>query len=75
MALAVETIEGPAFLAPALVNGDINYLSYGEQCLHDLFLSTIPSGWYVVATDGDEYVGKWRGGHCVMCSYVLHRMM
>lgn len=73
MPLAVDTIEGPAFLAPALVNGDINELSYGEQCLLDLFLSTIPSGWYVVSCEDDEYVGKWRGGYCVMTSYILHR--
>lgn len=75
MGLAVNTIGGPAFLAPALVNGDINDLSYGEQCLYDMFLSTIPSGWYIVGCENDEYVGKWQDGYCTMLTYILHRMI
>lgn len=74
MGLAVDTIEGPAFLAPSLINGDDSSMSDADMHVLDLFLSTIPSGCYVVSCTDDEYLGKWHGGWCTLYTYVLHRM-
>lgn len=71
-AVQVSDIELPAFLASALVNGDTS----GLDCDDIISLANIEralGSWYVVATDGDSFVGRCFGRLCEVQKYIIHR--
>lgn len=55
MAIRVELIRGPAFLASALVNGDRSSLSDEDEKLCDDFVSWIAPGRVVATTEEEAY--------------------
>lgn len=62
MAIQVDTIEGPAFLAPVLINGDESGLNDNDLNTLELFLKTIPHGWNVVDCTSEPYFARWLDG-------------
>lgn len=78
MSIEADIITGPAFLAPALVNGDTSGLSESDlDCLTRFEESIAP--WVVVATEGESYFtwsyplygGNADGGDVI--EYVVHK--
>jgi hypothetical protein len=74
MAIQVDTIEGPAFLAPALINGDETGLSNNDLITLELFMKTIPNGWYIVDCTSEPYYSIWDvdGFRYDMLEYTIH---
>lgn len=78
--MSVDIITGPAFLAPALVNGDTSGLSQSDlECLERFAESIAP--WVVVGTANNSesyftwsyplYGGNADGGDVI--EYVVHK--
>lgn len=59
MTLSIETIDGPAFLACALINGDESGMSDDDILTLEMFLSTIPAGYVVCDVSENNYMGVW----------------
>jgi len=75
MAIQVGTIEGPVFLAPALINGNESGLSDNDLITLELFMKTIPNSWYVGACTSEPYFGRWDVdglGHDLI-EYTIHK--
>lgn len=68
----VEYVEGPAFLAPALINNDISGMDHNDMVEMYVFLNMLPYGYHIVSTIGCEYMGRFNGLMMNICKYVIH---
>lgn len=75
MAIEVDFVDGPAFLAPVLVNGDETGIRPEDEIILNDFINNLPNGYYVVSTTDDEpWCGRWNGMLYEMCTYILHKI-
>lgn len=73
--IRVEHIDGPAYLANALVNDDTSGLDGdGKRALRDFLNYYIGEHGAVVATDGEEFIGRFDGMQMMLTIYVVHYM-
>lgn len=73
--IRVEHIDGPAHLASALVNDDTSGLDDdGKRELRDFLNYYIGEHGAVVATDGEEFIGRLDNVQMMLITYVVHYM-
>ena len=75
----VDKIEGPAFLACALINGDESVVDGGEEDgpdheLLEEFLNSLEDGWYIMSC-GKEWFGQWHGIGMNVTNYIIHKII
>ena len=69
----VEHIDGPAYLASALVNDDTSGLDDdGKRELRNFLNYYIGEHGAVVATEGEEFFGRLDGVQRILVTYVVH---
>ena len=69
----VDFIEGPTYLAPALVNNELSGLDELDMKEYIEFMNNIPEGCYIVGIEGESYTGKYNGKITELFNYIMHK--